>query len=141
MKNYLDEIRWNEQGLVPAIAQEVGTGKVLMLAWMNRDALNLTVQQKRAVYWSRSRGKLWFKGEESGNIQYVKDIRLDCDNDVVLLSVEQVGGVACHTGRHHCFFKQLQDNQWVSVEPVLKDPATLYHERLITTVSASIGTT
>ncbi|OAD20600.1 phosphoribosyl-AMP cyclohydrolase [Candidatus Thiomargarita nelsonii] len=127
MKNYLDEIRWNEQGLVPAIAQEVGTGKVLMLAWMNRDALNLTVQEKRAVYWSRSRGKLWFKGEESGNIQYVKDIRLDCDNDVVLLSVEQVGGVACHTGRHHCFFKQLQDNQWVTVEQVLKDPATLYH--------------
>jgi phosphoribosyl-AMP cyclohydrolase len=126
MKNWLDEIRWNEQKLVPAIAQEVGTGKVLMLAWMNREALELTVQQKRAVYWSRSRRKLWFKGEESGHVQQVKDIRLDCDNDVVLLTVEQVGGVACHTGRHHCFFQQLQDNQWVTVEPVLKDPATLY---------------
>ena len=126
MKNWLDEIRWNEQKLVPAIAQEVGTGKILMLAWMNREALELTVQQKRAVYWSRSRRKLWFKGEESGHVQQVKDIRLDCDNDVVLLTVEQVGGVACHTGRYHCFFKQLQYNQWVTVEPVLKDPATLY---------------
>jgi phosphoribosyl-AMP cyclohydrolase len=126
MKNWLDEIRWNEQKLVPAIAQEVGTGKVLMLAWMNREALELTVQQKRAVYWSRSRRKLWFKGEESGHVQQVKDIRLDCDNDVVLLTVEQVGGVACHTGRHHCFFKQLQNNQWVTIEPVLKDPAILY---------------
>ncbi len=127
MKDWLDEIRWNEQGLVPAIAQEAGTAQVLMLAWMNREALQLTAAQKRAVYWSRSRGKLWFKGEESGNIQYVKDIRLDCDNDVVLLMVEQIGGVACHTGRHHCFFKQLQeDNQWASVEPVLKDPSTLY---------------
>jgi phosphoribosyl-AMP cyclohydrolase len=126
MKNWLDEIRWNEKKLVPAIAQEVGTGKVLMLAWMNREALELTVQQKRAVYWSRSRRKLWFKGEESGHVQQVKDIRLDCDNDVVLLTVEQVGGVACHTGRHHCFFQQLQYNQWVTVESVLKDPATLY---------------
>ena len=126
MTNFLDDIRWNDQGLVPAIAQEVDTGKVLMLAWMNREALQLTAEQKRAVYWSRSRGKLWFKGEESGNIQYVKDIRLDCDNDVVLLSVEQVGGIACHTGRHHCFFKKLKNNQWVTVEPVLKDPASLY---------------
>ncbi|HDN26306.1 MAG TPA: phosphoribosyl-AMP cyclohydrolase [Thioploca sp.] len=126
MKNWLDEIRWNDQGLVPAIAQEIGTGKVLMLAWMNREACQLTAEQKRAVYWSRSRGKLWFKGEESGHVQHVKDIRLDCDNDVVLLSVEQVGDVACHTGRHHCFFKQLQEKQWVTVEPVLKDPSTLY---------------
>jgi phosphoribosyl-AMP cyclohydrolase len=126
MKNWLDEIRWNEQGLVPAIAQEVGTGKILMLAWMDREALKLTAQQKRAVYWSRSRGKLWAKGEESGHVQHVKDIRLDCDNDVVLLSVEQVGGVACHTGRHHCFFQQLQDEQWLTIEPVLKDPSTLY---------------
>ncbi len=124
---WLDRVCWNEQGLVPAIAQDVGTGKVLMLAWMNREALKLTAQQKRAVYWSRSRGKLWFKGEESGHVQHVKDIRLDCDNDVVLLSVEQVGGVACHTGRHHCFFQQLQDEQWVTVEPVLKDPSTLYN--------------
>ncbi len=126
MKNWLDEIRWNEQGLVPAIAQEVGTDKILMLAWMNREALKLTAQQKRAIYWSRSRGKLWYKGEESGHVQRIKDIRLDCDNDVVLLTVEQVGKIACHTGRHHCFFKQLQDNQWVTVEPVLKDPTTIY---------------
>jgi len=129
MTNFLDEISWNDQGLVPAIAQNVDTGKVLMLAWMNREALQLTVEHKRAVYWSRSRGKLWFKGEESGNIQYVKDIRLDCDNDVVLLSVEQVGGIACHTGRHHCFFKTLENNQWVNVEPVLKDPAMLYSNK------------
>jgi phosphoribosyl-AMP cyclohydrolase len=126
MTNWLDKIAWNEQGLIPAIAQEASTGKVLMLAWMNREALQLTVQEKRAVYWSRSRQKLWFKGEESGHIQQVKNIRLDCDNDVILLTVEQVGGVACHTGRHHCFYKELQDNQWVTVEPVLKDPSTLY---------------
>jgi len=128
MKNWLDKIRFNEQGLVPAIAQEMGTGKVLMLAWMNQESLKLTVEQKRAVYWSRSRGKLWAKGEESGHVQQVKDIRLDCDNDVILLTVEQVGGVACHTGRHHCFFQQLQDEQWVTVDPVLKDPATLYNK-------------
>lgn len=128
MTNWLDKIRWNEQGLVPVIAQEIGSGKVLMLAWMNREALQLTTQHKRAIYWSRSRGKLWYKGEESGHVQHVKDIRLDCDNDVVLLSIEQEGGVACHTGRHHCFFQQLQDKQWVSVEPVLKDPATLYNK-------------
>ena len=129
MTNFLDEISWNDQGLVPAIAQEVETGKVLMLAWMNREALQLTVEHKRAVYWSRTRGKLWFKGEESGNIQNVKDIRLDCDNDVVLLSVEQIGGIACHTGRHHCFFKTLENKQWVNVEPVLKDPAMLYSNK------------
>lgn len=108
MKNWLDKIVWNEQGLIPAIAQEASTGKVLMLAWMNREALQLTVQQKRAVYWSRSRGKLWYKGEESGNVQQLKDIRLDCDNDVVLLTVEQIGGIACHTGRHHCFFNNFK---------------------------------
>jgi phosphoribosyl-AMP cyclohydrolase len=128
MKNWLDQIRFNEQGLVPAIAQEIGTGKVLMLAWMNQEALKLTIEKKRAVYWSRSRGKLWFKGEESGHVQQLKDIRLDCDNDVILLTVEQIGGVACHTGRHHCFFQQLQDEQWVAVEPVLKDPSTLYNK-------------
>ena len=128
MKNWLDKIRFNEQGLVPAIAQEMGTGKVLMLAWMNQEALKLTVEHKRAVYWSRSRGKLWFKGEESGHVQQLKDIRIDCDNDVILLTVEQVGGVACHTGRHHCFFQQLQDEQWITVEPVLKDPSTLYNK-------------
>ncbi len=128
MKNWLNQIHFNEQGLIPAIAQEMGTGKVLMLAWMNQESLKLTVEQKRAVYWSRSRGKLWAKGEESGHVQQVKDIRLDCDNDVILLTVEQVGGVACHTGRHHCFFQQLQDEQWVTVEPVLKDPSTLYNK-------------
>ncbi|MCK5523671.1 MAG: phosphoribosyl-AMP cyclohydrolase [Thiomargarita sp.] len=124
--DWLDKIAWNEQGLVPAIAQEASTGKVLMLAWMNQEALQLTVQEKRAVYWSRSRQKLWFKGEESGHIQQVKSICLDCDNDVILLTVEQVGGVACHTGRHHCFFKKLLNKQWITVEPVLKDPSTLY---------------
>lgn len=126
-EKYLDKIKWNEQGLVPAIAQDVNTGKVLMLAWMNREALKLTVQEKRAVYWSRSRAKLWFKGEESGNVQHVTDIRLDCDNDVILLMVEQIGGIACHTGRHNCFFQQLQSDEWIKVEPVLTDPEILYH--------------
>lgn len=125
-ENWLDEIRFNEQGLVPAIVQEVETGQVLMFAWMNREALKLTVEQKRSVFWSRSRNKLWFKGEESGNIQHIKEIRMDCDNDVILLLVEQMGGVACHTGRHHCFFQQFKDEQWMTVEPVLKDPAILY---------------
>lgn len=124
--NWLDEIKWNEAGLVPVIAQEAGSGKVLMLAWMNREALALTVQEGRAIYWSRSRNRLWRKGEESGHVQRVKDIRLDCDNDVLLLQVEQEGGIACHTGRHHCFFKQLQDGRWVEVEPVLRDPDEIY---------------
>lgn len=97
-----------------------------MLAWMNREALRLTAEQGRAVYWSRSRGKLWFKGEESGHVQKVGEIRLDCDNDVVLLKVEQIGGIACHTGRRHCFFRRLQDGEWVDVEPVVKDPAEIY---------------
>jgi len=127
-EKYLDKIKWNEQGLVPAIAQDLNTGKILMLAWMNREALKLTVQEKRAVYWSRSRAKLWFKGEESGNVQYVTDIRLDCDNDVILLMVEQIGGIACHTGRNNCFFQQLQTDEWIKVEPVLKDPAILYNK-------------
>jgi len=123
---WLDNIRWNEQGLIPVIAQEFNTGVVLMMAWMNREALQLSVSEKRAVYWSRSRSKLWFKGEESGHIQHVKDIRLDCDNDVILLQVEQMGGIACHTGRHHCFYQQLQDEKWITVDPVLKDPLILY---------------
>jgi len=126
IKHWLDCIAWNEQGLIPVIAQEQSTGKVLMLAWMNREALQLTVRLQRAVYWSRSRHKLWFKGEDSGNIQYVRDIRLDCDQDVLLLIVEQQGGMACHTGRHSCFYQQLQNEQWVVVEPVLKDPTLLY---------------
>ena len=123
---WLEEIKWTKDGLVPAIAQEAGTGKVLMLAWMNREALRLTVEEGRAVYWSRSRQKLWRKGEESGHVQRVKDVRLDCDNDVVLLSVEQLGGIACHTGRHNCFFRQLQADRWVAVEPVLRDPEDMY---------------
>lgn len=125
-QNWLDEIKWTADGLVPVIAQESGTGKVLMLAWMNREALSLTVQERRAIYWSRSRNKLWRKGEESGHVQLLKDIRLDCDNDVILLDVEQRGGIACHTGRHSCFYKQLQGDKWVEVEPVLKDPDKMY---------------
>jgi len=125
-EDYLNAIHWNADGLVPAIVQEAESGTVLMLAWMNRESLRLTIEKKRAVYWSRSRQKLWFKGEESGNIQQLREIRLDCDNDVILLSVEQVGGIACHTGRHHCFYKKLENNQWVNIEPVLKDPSILY---------------
>jgi phosphoribosyl-AMP cyclohydrolase len=131
--NWLDTIKWDDQGLVPVIAQEHGTGDVLMFAYMNREALQKTAQLKRAVYFSRSRGKLWYKGEESGHVQTVHDIRLDCDADVVLLTVTQRGhepGIACHTGRHSCFFNQLQESgdqkQWVSVEPILKDPASIY---------------
>ena len=126
MSNWLDEVKWTEDGLVPAIAQEAGSGKVLMVAWMNREALELTAAQGHAVYYSRSRKKLWHKGEESGHQQVVKAIRLDCDNDVVLLTVEQKGGIACHTGRHNCFFKQLDGDHWVEVEPVLKDPKEIY---------------
>ena len=123
---WLDEIKWDDDGLVPAIAQETGTGKILMMAWMNRESLALTVKEGRAIYWSRSRNKLWRKGEESGHVQTIKDIRLDCDNDVVLLEVEQLGGIACHTGRHNCFYKQLQNDQWVEVEPVVKAPEEIY---------------
>lgn len=124
--NWLDEIRWDSAGLVPVIAQEIGTGQVLMVAWMNRDALNLTLAEGHAVYWSRSRGKLWRKGEESGHRQKVREICLDCDGDVILLQVEQIGGIACHTGRHHCFYRRLTGDRWEPIEPVLKDPATLY---------------
>lgn len=123
---WLDEIKWTDDGLVPVIAQELDTGKVLMFAWMNRESLQLTVEKNEAVYWSRSRGRLWHKGEESGNVQKLHDIRLDCDNDVVLITVEQQGGIACHTGRHNCFFKRYEDGNWVEVEPVLKDPKEIY---------------
>jgi len=127
MRNdWLDEVRWTAEGLVPAIAQESGTGKVLMFAWMNRESLALTAQEGYAVYWSRSRGRLWRKGEASGNRQKVLEIRLDCDEDVVLLTVEQGGGIACHTGRHSCFYRRLGKNGWETVDPVLKDPRTLY---------------
>lgn len=126
--NWLDHVAWNADGLVPVIAQEKGTGQILMFAWMNREALQLTQETGRAVYFSRSRNKLWHKGEESGHVQTVHEIRLDCDQDVLLITVEQQGGIACHTGRHHCFFQQLQGQSWVTVEPVMKDPKTIYHE-------------
>jgi phosphoribosyl-AMP cyclohydrolase len=127
--NWLNQIKWDEHGLVPAIAQEASTGDVLMFAWMNREALQKTAELKRAVYFSRARKKLWFKGEESGHVQTVHDIRIDCDSDVVLLKVTQLGhepGIACHTGRHSCFFQSLQGEDWVPADPVLKDPETIY---------------
>jgi phosphoribosyl-AMP cyclohydrolase len=122
-------VAWNGDGLVPAIAQEVGSGDVLMVAWMNREALAATVQRGEAVYWSRSRARLWHKGEESGHFQRVHEVRLDCDNDVVLLKVEQLGhepGIACHTGRHSCFFQLYRDGAWHAMEPVLQDPQRIY---------------
>ncbi|MGI4984022.1 MAG: phosphoribosyl-AMP cyclohydrolase [Janthinobacterium lividum] len=127
---WLDKVKWDEAGLVPVIAQESGSNDVVMFAWMNRDALRQTLALRRAVYWSRSRQRLWFKGEESGHIQRVHEVRLDCDADVVLLKIEQVGGIACHTGRHSCFFQKFEGDadagDWVSVEPVLKDPEHIY---------------
>jgi len=127
--NWLDNIKWDDKGLVPVIAQEKDSGDVLMFAWMNREALQKTADLKRAVYFSRSRNKLWFKGVESGHVQTVHEIRMDCDNDVLLLTVTQEGhtpGIACHTGRHSCFFSVLKDGQWQSVDPVLKNPDTIY---------------
>ncbi len=126
---WLNKINWTHDGLVPVIAQEDGSGKILMFAWMDREALKLTVETGQAVYWSRSRKKLWRKGEESGHVQKVKQIHLDCDEDVILLTVEQLGGIACHTGRHSCFFQKLDGKQWVADEPVLKNPEEIYrHE-------------
>lgn len=124
--SWLDDIKWDANGLVPAIAQDAQSGKVLMMAWMNRESLQLTVNEGRAIYWSRSRQKLWRKGEESGHVQKLKDLRLDCDADVLLLSVEQLGGIACHTGRERCFYRQYQDGQWVETDEILKDPASFY---------------
>jgi phosphoribosyl-AMP cyclohydrolase len=130
--SWIDEVRWDANGLVPAIAQEVGTGDVLMLAFMNREALERTAELGEAFYWSRSRGWLWKKGEESGNVQKVRELRLDCDNDVVLLKVEQTGSaageptIACHTGRHSCFFQRHEGGEWRAVDPVLKDPERIY---------------
>ena len=124
-EQWLDAIKWNDQGLVPAIAQESHSGTILMMAWMNREALAATRATGHAVYWSRSRGKLWHKGESSGHEQIVKAIRLDCDADVILLEVEQKGGIACHTGRHHCFFRELREGDWEVIEPVLKDPEAI----------------
>lgn len=126
---WLDSIKWDADGLVPAIAQETGTGTILMMAWMNRESLALTRQTGHAVYWSRSRRKLWHKGEESGHQQVVKALRIDCDADVVLMEVEQKGGIACHTGRHNCFYRELDaGGNWVEIAPVLKDPDAIYHK-------------
>jgi len=126
VSDWLDQVKWNPDGLVPAIAQEKSSGQVLMMAWMNRDALQKTAEEGYAVYWSRSRGSLWRKGESSGHRQKIEEIRLDCDGDTVLLLVEQEGGIACHTGRHHCFFRRLESMAWMEVEPVLKTPEAIY---------------
>lgn len=124
--NPLDEVKWNADGLVAAIAQDAASGQILMMAWMNRDALARTIESGEAVYWSRSRGKLWHKGEESGHTQKIRAIRLDCDGDALLLEVEQIGGIACHTGRRDCFFRKLENGEWQVDRPVLKDPANMY---------------
>ena len=126
MTDWIDKLEWNCDGLVPAIAQDYQTGEVLMLAWMNREALQLSSEQGRAVYWSRSRQKLWFKGEESGHIQQLHEIRVDCDADVVLMQVEQIGGIACHTGRRRCFFSVLKDGEWQIDEEIIKNPDEIY---------------
>ena len=129
MSDWLDQLKWDRDCLIPVIAQEKGSNDVLMMAWMNREALSLTAQRKQAVYWSRSRQRLWHKGEESGHFQTVHSIRIDCDADVVLLQVTQEGhdpGIACHTGRHTCFYQQLDQGRWLTIDPVLKDPATMY---------------
>ena len=126
---WLNKVNWSDDGLVPAIAQDAVTGRVLMVAWMNREALRLTRQNSEAVYWSRSRKRLWRKGEQSGHVQKLVELRLDCDADALLLKVEQAGGIACHTGRESCFFRKLEDGRWVAVDPVLKDPTALYGEK------------
>lgn len=126
MSNWLNDVVWDDQGLVPAIAQDAESGEILMFAWMNREALEKTLASGEAVYWSRTRRKLWHKGEESGHKQKVLDIRADCDRDVILLKIEQVGGIACHTGRRSCFFHRLEDGAWRETEPVLKDPKEIY---------------
>ncbi|MFT6420828.1 MAG: phosphoribosyl-AMP cyclohydrolase [Porticoccus sp.] len=126
MTDFLDQITWNEDGLLPAVAQDAESGRILMMAWMNREALELTAAEGRAVYWSRSRQKLWRKGEESGHIQRVREIRLDCDGDVIVLQIEQLGGIACHTGRVSCFYRVLKNGQWHTVDPVIKDPGDIY---------------
>ena len=129
MSDWLNEVPWDKDGLVPVITQEFSTGRVLTLAWMNREALTLTADKGEAVYWSRSRRKLWRKGEESGHTQKVRELRLDCDSDAILLRVDQAGGIACHTGRESCFFRKLEDGRWVTTDPVLKDPAAIYGKK------------
>lgn len=126
MSNWLDAVNWNSDGLVPAIAQDAKTGRILMMAWMNRESLQLSAERGEAVYWSRSRNKLWYKGETSGHIQKLHEIRLDCDEDVIVLQVEQLDGIACHTGRESCFYRVLKDGEWQTVDPVLKDPSDIY---------------
>ena len=123
---FLDELPWNEHGLIAVVAQDAASGRVLTVAWMNREALQQTVEKNEAVYWSRSRHRLWRKGEESGHVQKVLELRLDCDADALLLKVEQVGGIACHTGRESCFFRKLENGRWVTTDPVLKDPSLIY---------------
>jgi phosphoribosyl-AMP cyclohydrolase len=126
VSDWLDEVPWNDVGLVAAIAQDAASGRVLTVAWMNREALQQTAETKQAVYWSRSRKKLWRKGESSGNVQKVVELRLDCDADAILLRVEQAGGIACHTGRESCFYRKLENGRWVTIDPVLKDPSLIY---------------
>jgi len=127
--SFLDEVPWNEHQLIAAVTQDFSSGKVLTVAWMNREALAETVKRGEAVYWSRSRGKLWRKGEESGHVQKLRELRLDCDADALLLLVEQVGGIACHTGHERCFFRKLENGRWVEVEPVVKDPSAIYGKK------------
>ena len=127
--SFLDEVPWNGEGLIAAVAQDDKSGRVLTVAWMNRDALRETVETQQAVYWSRSRKRLWRKGEESGHVQKVVEVRLDCDADAVLLKVEQAGGIACHTGRESCFFRKLENGRWVTMDPVLKDPSLIYKKK------------
>lgn len=127
--SWLDEVPWDKEGLIAAVAQDASSGRILMVAWMNREALAATVERGEAVYWSRSRKRLWPKGEASGHVQKVKEVRLDCDADAVLLKVEQVAGIACHTGRESCFFRKLENGRWVSTDPVLKDPDLTYKDR------------
>ena len=128
MSDWLDAVKWDAQGLVPAIAQDAASGEILMVAWMNREALEETARTMRAVYWSRSRNRIWRKGEESGHLQQVSEIRLDCDNDVILLKVEQIGGIACHTGRRSCFFQKLENDAWTITTPVLRNPDEIYRK-------------
>ena len=124
--SWLDQLKWDEQGLVPALAQDAASGRVLTLAWMNRDALEATIAEQRAVYWSRSRQKLWRKGEESGHVQRLQELRIDCDADAVLMQVEQLGGIACHTGRFSCFYRTYANGEWIETDPIIKDPSKIY---------------
>ena len=126
MPTYLDKVNWNENGLVPVVAQDVQSGRLLMQAWVNRESLQASIEEGRAVYWSRSRSKLWRKGEESGNVQKLVDVYMDCDNDTLCFKVQQIGGIACHTGRESCFFQKLENGEWKASEPVLKGPAEMY---------------